>query len=94
MKPIKVEKIPLESLLKLFIELYESGVDYVDLSSDSSDPRQDKLIILTRTGYINPKYFDEERLSNFDIEEDDDSFRDPPTIEYKKLSDDDIDRLL
>jgi len=94
----KVEKISLETLINLFIELYESGVDYVDLTTDNSDPKQDKLVIFTKDGYINPDYYNEDRLAKFDIQEDDDDEDDeprPPTIiETRKLSDDDINKLL
>ncbi len=97
-RPFKIEKISLETLINLFIELYESGVDYVDLTSDNSDPRQDKLVIFTKDGYINPDYYNEDRLSKFDIEEDDDEDESPPRnptiIETRRLSDDDIEKLL
>jgi len=100
-KEFKVEKISLETLINLFIELYESGVDYVDLATDNSDPRQDKLVIFTKEGYINPDYYNEDRLSKFDIQEDDDeedgveNQHKPPTIiETRRLSDDDIEKLL
>lgn len=98
-KEFKVEKISLETLINLFIELYESGVDFVDLATDNSDPRQDKLVIFTKEGYINPDYYNEDRLSKFDIQEDDDDEDDsppkPPTIiETRRLSDDDIEKLL
>ena len=96
MKDFKIEKIPLESLLDLLIKLYESGIDYVDLSADNSDPTQDKLVIITREGYINPEYYDEEALNEFEIIEDSDEEpkRKMPKIESRKLSDDDIEKLL
>ena len=85
----KIQKLELDRLLNLLMELYESGVDYVDLSSDNSVPGQDKLLIHTRDEYINPEYKDKSRELNredgdYDEEEDNDS----------KLSDDDINGLL
>ena len=95
MKGFKLEKIPLETLLDLLIKLYESGVDYVDLAADNSDPIQDKLLIFTKEGYINPEYYDEEGLAEFEILEDEEEpKRKAPKIEARKLSDDDIDKLL
>lgn len=95
MKDFKIEKIPLESLLDLLIKLYEGGVDYVDLTADNSDPNQDKLVIITREGYINPEYYDEEGLAGFEIIEDaEETKRKVPKIESRKLSDDDIEKLL
>jgi hypothetical protein len=89
-----IKKIPLEDLLDLLIHLYESGVDYVDLASDNEDPTQDKLIIQTMEGYINPEFYDEEGLSQFDQVEEDAPKRKAPIIETRKLSDDDIEKLL
>ena len=43
----KIEKIPLDTLINLLIELFEKGIDYVDLFSNNEDPSQDKLIIQT-----------------------------------------------
>ena len=94
-EPFNIKKLPLDDLINLFIQLYESGVDFVDLYADNTDPHQDKLIIVTKEGYINPDYYNEEGLSEFEVEEDDDSeTKSPSVIETRKLSDDDIERLL
>lgn len=50
----RVEKIAIENLLGLLMELYEKGMDFVDLTCDHSDPTHDKLIVMTRDEYINP----------------------------------------
>lgn len=104
MKPkFKIEKLPLDVLINLFIQLYESGVDFVDLSADNTDPNQDKLIIVTQDGYIDPKFSKEnprgefEKLDYDEDDEDEDDEEDrivPPNIEIKRLSDDDIEKLL
>ena len=95
MKDFKIEKLPLETLLDLLIKLYESGIDYIDLSADNSDPHQDKLVIITREGYINPEYYDEEALEEFEkFDDEEPPKRLGPVIETRKLSDDDIDKLL
>ena len=94
MKDFKIEKISLDTLLDLLIKLYESGIDYVDLSADNSDPTQDKLVIITREGYINPEYYDEEALNEFEQFDEEPPKRLGPIIETRKLSDDDIDQLL
>jgi hypothetical protein len=51
----RIDKIPVESLISLLMELYENGADYVDMSSDNSVPGQDRLIIQTRDEYMNPE---------------------------------------
>ncbi len=98
-RTFKIEKIPLDTLINLLIELYESGIDYVDLSSDNSNPEQDKLIIQSKDSYINPKFNAEDR-KGFREEEDDDDEEDnflnktPPTIETRKLTDEDLNNLI
>jgi hypothetical protein len=91
---LNVKKIPLADLLELLTHLYESGIDYIDLTSDNSDPNQDKLIIQTLDGYINPEFYDEEKLSQFEQVEDEEVPKKAPIIETRKLSDDDIEQLL
>jgi len=99
-RKFKIEKLPLDSLINLLIELYESGIDYIDMSSDNTDPHQDRLIIQTKDSYINPKWKDGNRPppgDEDDDEEDDDPMlppKSPPIIETEKLSDDDIEKLL
>ena len=104
-RTFKVEKLPLEVLLNLLIELYEKGIDYVDLAANNDDPGQDKLIIMTKDSYINPE-FTKDGLRSFDPSDEDDDDDDddesldrpplpkrPPTIETR-LTDDDINNLI
>lgn len=93
-RAFKIEKIPLETLINLLIELYEKGIDYVDLFSDNSDPTQDKLIIQTMDSYINEEFIKDGVRSEDEDDEDDAPPRKPPTIETKRLTDDDINELL
>jgi|SRR6187399_1394333 len=87
----KIQKLELDRLLNLLMELYESGVDYVDLSSDNSTPGQDKLLIHTRDEYINPEYKDKSReLNREDVDDDDYEDEDGDS----KLSDEDINGLV
>jgi len=84
-RTFKVEKMPLEELINLLIELYENGADFVDLSSDNTDPGQDKLIVKTRDEYINPEY-----LKKFnDKIQNDDTYRKMDEDEYQKKYGDD-----
>ena len=89
----KIQKLELDRLLNLLMELYESGVDYVDLSSDNSVPGQDKLLIHTRDEYINPEYKDKSReLNREDVEDGD--YEDEEEDNDSKLSDEDINGLV
>ena len=75
-RDFRVKKIPLENLISLLLELYEKGIDYVDLTSDYEDPTHDKLIIVTKDSYINPDYHknlkDDDDNDDNDSEDDDD----------------------
>lgn len=105
-RQFKIEKIPLETLINLLIELYEKGMDYADLYSNNEDPNQDKLIILTKDSYINPTFLEHgirpEIIDNSsdvpgfddDDDEEDETPKNPPLIEMKRLTDDDINELL
>lgn len=106
-RPLKIQKIPLDTLINLLIELYEKGVDYVDLFSNSDDPKQDKLIILTKDEYINPTFLEtgvrpdivdngEDEGYDDDDEDSDESLppKSPSLIETKKLTDEDINDLI
>jgi hypothetical protein len=106
----KIEKIPLDVFINILIELYEKGMDYVDLYSNDEDPNQDKLVILTKDGYINPDFMKDgirpEIIDNTDEvpgfeDNDDDNDEDdvqppkqPPLIEMRRLTDEDINDLL
>jgi hypothetical protein len=103
----KIEKIPLDVFINILIELYEKGMDYVDLYSNNDDLNQDKLIILTKDDYINPDFEKDgirpEIIDNTDevpgFEEEDDDEDDippkqPPLIEMRRLTEDDINDLL
>ena len=104
-RTFKIEKLPLDTLINLLIELYEKGIDYVDLFSNNEDPHQDKLIIQTKDSYINPQFikdgFRPDILDNgdeMDDDEDEDDDGGPPKntpiIETQRLTDDDIEKLL
>ena len=74
----KVEKIPLETLISLLMDLYEKGIDYVDLYANNDDPGQDRLIILTKDDYINPSFFiDGKKPEIFDNSKDVPGFKRP-----------------
>jgi hypothetical protein len=95
-KEFRLEKIPVDTLIDLLMQLYEGGIDYVDLSADRSDPNQDKLIIFTKESYINEEHYDPSKLIDFEMDDEDEEPQKllPPKIETRRLSDDDIDKLL
>ena len=75
------------------MELYESGIDYIDLSSDNSIPGQDKLLIHTRDEYMNTEYKDKfasRELSREDVDYEEGERED----DSNELSDEDINGLV
>jgi hypothetical protein len=48
-------KLPLDSFIKQLVDLYEMGVDYVDLVGES-DVMQDYIEIHFTNEYINPEF--------------------------------------
>jgi len=81
---MKLRKIPLEDFLEILQELYESGVDYVDLDGEQNnegDSPRDSIMITVKPEYI------------MEIEE----YKDLPSItvdDKRSLSDDDINELI
>jgi len=78
-RKFKIKKLELNAFIELLIELYESGVDYIDLDSDNSEKGQDKLIIQTREEYMNPDWVAEHKTTK---------------VETTKLTDDNLNELL
>lgn len=82
---MQLRKLPLFELLTILSELYEDGVDYIDISgtpSLSEDYPQDTLKITVR-----PEYIDE------DEEEEEENINES-TINVFRLSEDDINDLI
>ena len=77
---MQLRKIPLFELLEILNDLYEDGVDYIDISGTSDeDGKQDLIKITVRPDYI----------SNDDTEDIDKS-----NINVTKLSENDINDLI
>jgi hypothetical protein len=78
---MQLRKIPLAELLTILTELYEDGVDYIDISgtpSDSEKEPQDLIKITVRPDYISEEMNEEE----------------PSNINVRRLSDTDINDLI
>ena len=88
----KIRKVPVEALLDLLTDLYNNGVDFVDITGTvTEDPIMDSITISVLEDYVNPEYIDS-FMENFDepqITKEDINIK----IE-KKLSDTDISDLL
>ena len=86
MEELRIKKVSIEMLMALLTNLYDKGVDYVDISNKSEDnDEEDTLGVSFCREYMNPELednfdeFEEEILSNEDID--------------VHLSDDDLNKL-
>ena len=92
MEPLR--KIPLEMLLNILQDLYDSGADYVDISGDTDvDGISRDTIKLT----VKPEYlseFDEESVLNLEHELELEWSEEEEEEEPSSLSDEDINDLI
>lgn len=90
---VRLVKIPLHEFISILVDLYEQGVDYIDIEGNNNE-RQDFVNIL-----FNKEYMAEESLEPEDVmmnmmseeEEEEDNF--PPINLNIKLSDEDLNQL-
>jgi hypothetical protein len=95
---LRLRKIPLQPLIEILQDLYDSGADFIDLSgeqSDEGDAPKDTIQITIKPEYM----LHDERDDNDDDEEDqnieiDYSDDDVPSTIRKSLSEDDINDLI
>lgn len=69
----KFKMIPVEALMDVLIEMYDLGVDYVDITGKQS-PEQDSIGISFIKEYVDPDFLDnfEEDASEIEIKNTDD----------------------
>ena len=87
-KEITLKKIELNTLIQVLVSLYNSGVDYVDISGTSNE-EQDIINVTVRQGYFQEEIEDDR--PEYEQEE--------PTINTNtntntKLSDEDLNQLI
>lgn len=81
-KEVKIQKIPLDKLIETLVDLYNKGVDFIDIAGISG-PEYDRMAIaftkdyMTEQGKIN--------FGELDID---------LNIEPSKLTDDDLNQLI
>jgi hypothetical protein len=89
-RPI-IKKIPLDELIEILTDLYNRGVDYIDMLAPE-DPTEDDRMTITFT----KEYMSEEALDSLGEEAIGDDEEDILDIKItnNKLSDDDLNQLL
>ena len=80
-KEVCIKKIPLDNFINILMELYNKGLDYVDIQGVTDDS-QDRLAISFTNEYMTPEGVD--------------NFMGSPYIEEvdMKLTDEDLNQLL
>ena len=93
---LKLRKIPLQPLIEILQDLYDSGADFIDLSGEQSDKGDAPKDIIQIT--IKPEYMlhheDEDDESTQEIEMDYSDDNDTPSGDRRSLSEDDINDLI
>lgn len=92
---LKLRKIPLEPLIQILQDLYESGADYIDVSGEQNGEEgaiKDLIQITVKPNYMNK--LDKDSHVEIDYTDDDDDDDDSPDTIIRKLSDDDINNLI
>lgn len=82
-KEIRIQKIPLDTLIETLVTLYNQGIDYVDISGKPGTDFDSMAIVFTRD------YMTEEGKKNFGEDNEIDL-----EINPGKLTDDDINQLI
>lgn len=83
-REVKIQKIPLDRLIETLVDLYNKGIDYIDISGVAGDDQDRMAIVFTKD------YMTEQGKKNFG--EDDDEI--DLDIGPSKLTDDDINQLI
>jgi hypothetical protein len=82
-REVKIEKIPLDRLIETLVDLYNKGIDYIDIAGVPGIDQDRMAIVFTRD------YMTEEGKKNFGEEDELDL-----EIGPSKLTDDDINQLI
>ena len=82
-REVKIEKIPLDRLIETLVDLYNKGIDYVDIAGMPGIDQDRMDIVFTKD------YMTEEGKKNFGEEDELDL-----EIGPSKLTDDDINQLI
>jgi hypothetical protein len=96
---LKLRKIPLQPLIEILQDLYDSGADYIDLSGEQSKEGEDLKDIIHIT--VKPEYIlheddddDDDIDNNIQEVKMDYSDDNTPDTSRKSLSDEDINDLI
>lgn len=64
-KVTKINKIPITALLQVLSQLFEEGVDYIDIENSSTDENKGDILKVT----VRPEYYSEAPEIEIEIEQ-------------------------
>ena len=89
-RPI-IKKIPLNELIDILSDLYNRGVDFIDMLAPEDPSEDDRMTIKFSKEYMSP---DAELEEGEAVEDDEEDVLDITIIPDTKLSDEDLNQLL
>lgn len=89
-RPI-IKKIPLNELIDILSDLYNRGVDFIDILAPEEPTEDDRMTIKFTKEYMSPEAELEE---GEELEDDEEDILDITIVPDTKLSEDDLNQLL
>jgi hypothetical protein len=80
-----IKKVPLDEIIDVFMDLYNKGVDFIDLVASEKDNR---ISVIFTEEYVN-----QEAIDNFELD-DDDEIKSGEINIITKLTDEDFNQLI
>jgi hypothetical protein len=82
-----IKKVPLDEIIDVFMDLYNKGVDFIDLIASEKDNR---ISVIFTEEYVN-----QEAIDNFELDNDFENDNNEIEINISpKLTDEDFDQLI
>lgn len=81
-----IKKVPLDEIIDVFMDLYNKGVDFIDLIATEKDNR---ISVIFTEEYVN-----QEAIDNFELDDDDDEIKSGEINITTKLTDEDFNQLI
>jgi hypothetical protein len=80
-----IKKVPLDEIIDVFMDLYNKGVDFIDIVASEKDNR---ISVIFTEEYVN-----QEAIDNFELDDDDEMKSGEINI-TTKLTDEDFNQLI
>jgi hypothetical protein len=92
-RTLKLNKIPITAMMQILAELFEEGVDFIDIEGEENEIKGESDRIKVT---IKPEYYSKQPEIELELEQDQEGISDfLPQIEIsKKLTDEDINDLI